>query len=274
MSSFNNDNRRIHGLQQPANKGKVNDMASPLRAWRTQVRKRLPPHVADAYYRWRFRHLDEAKLIVSYVDPRRAAIDVGANRGAVTQLLAQHCPFVYAYEPNPRARASLSRRLSDNVTVYPYAVSDEAGTIDLVEPVWDGEVSHAHGSITRNYEGSEVNRTSIEAVRLDEMGHSVHDIGFIKIDVEGHELAAVDGAANLLATARPTLWIEMDGYGYPGGMASGIAKVESYGYRGYFHIGTKRYSADLFSERVFQPRNLETGGHLAGYISNFLFLPR
>jgi FkbM family methyltransferase len=35
-------------------------------------------------------------------------------------------------------------------------------------------------------------------------------VGFIKIDVEGHELAVINGATTLLTTQRPLLLIEIE----------------------------------------------------------------
>lgn len=218
---------------------------------RQRVGNALPPAVADELHRWRFQFREEAHLIKRYADPTRAAIDVGANRGAVTRLLAQTCRHVYAYEPDRDSRESLLRRKPPNVTVYPYACSDEAGHMELLH----------------------LQPGAVEAVRLDEMGHSVHDIGFIKIGVQGHELAAVRGAANLLAVARPTLWLEMNGHSYEGGMAAGVAAIEALGYRGFFNVAGREYPATLFSDKVFQPVQPDTRAHLPGYINTFVFIP-
>ena len=44
--------------------------------------------------------------------------------------------------------------------------------------------------------------------RLDDMG--IANCSFIKIDVEGHEEAVLDGATALITSQRPVLMIELD----------------------------------------------------------------
>ena len=56
------------------------------------------------------------------------AVDVGANMGVHTRLLARRFRTVIAIEPNPKAVAILLRRVPRNVTVLKSALSDREGS--------------------------------------------------------------------------------------------------------------------------------------------------
>ncbi len=58
-------------------------------------------------------------------------------------------------------------------------------------------------------------------------------MGFIKIDVEGHELAVLRGAEGLLRACHPALLIEASDEHRPGALESIRAFLEPLGYRGY-----------------------------------------
>ena len=56
------------------------------------------------------------------------AVDVGANMGVHTRLLARRFRTVIAIEPNPKSVAILLRRVPRNVTVLKSALSDREGS--------------------------------------------------------------------------------------------------------------------------------------------------
>jgi FkbM family methyltransferase len=56
------------------------------------------------------------------------AVDIGANMGVHTRLLARRFRTVIAIEPNPKAVAILLRRVPRNVTVLKSALSDREGS--------------------------------------------------------------------------------------------------------------------------------------------------
>ena len=60
------------------------------------------------------------------------------------------------------------------------------------------------------------------------------DVGFIKIDVEGHEQAVLDGAVQTIRRCRPRMLVEIDERLSPGGLARAKAYFRDLDYRGYF----------------------------------------
>jgi hypothetical protein len=59
-------------------------------------------------------------------------------------------------------------------------------------------------------------------------------VGFVKIDVEGHKLAVLEGARGLLERDRPSLLIEAEDRHRPQAVASIVAWLNALGYAGQF----------------------------------------
>lgn len=148
--------------------------------------------------------------------PDGVFVDVGANIGLMTlyAMLSGRFERGIAIEPDPWNREILNRNLdandlSDRVTVVAKAVSDADGALVLYR---DTKNFGAH-SLEPGFVMSpdrEAERVAVE--RLDailaEAGVAPGDVGFVKVDVEGHEFRALAGMPDLLA-ARPPLMIEV-----------------------------------------------------------------
>lgn len=145
--------------------------------------------------------------------PRGAVVaDVGANIGWYTAHLAALDPTgrVVAFEPVPSSyawlRKTVARNALGNVTTEPLALSDAPGSIEIyVDPTISGAAS-THPSVY----GATSTRVSVEATTLDAYA-AAHGLRFdaLKIDVEGAELAALQGSARVLSEQRPTVFCEM-----------------------------------------------------------------
>ncbi len=229
------------------------------------------------YHRWRVRRFERSELAArgvldAHVDPARNAVDVGANRGILAAALARRSQHVWAYEPDPQMQALLRRYAPANVTCSAIALSDAEGTFDLVTPIWGEGASRTHGSLSKSFEGHDVVRTPVQTRPLDSMGHD--NIGFLKIDVEGHELAVLRGAQETLRTQRPALWVEIERDHQPEGeMDLTFALLDEAGYRGFFIFEGERHPLASFDAERHQP--LVDGVRPPGRsrVADFLFLP-
>jgi FkbM family methyltransferase len=155
----------------------------------------------------------EYKLLPMLVRAGLEAIDVGANRGVYTIPMAARAKHVWAYEPNPWIAGYLANGVPANVTVKNLAVSDQPGTITLRVPLRpDGQLSHNQGSVEAIERFNDVKTVSadIKAVKLDD--EKFGPVGFMKIDVEDHELPVIRGARNLIARDRPNMLVEVIGF--------------------------------------------------------------
>ena len=154
----------------------------------------------------------EFQILRHIVDPQRNAVDVGAWKGIYSSWLQKYSKHVYAYEPNPTSFRFLNYA-KGNVTATNCAISDKAGTATLrVEKVaghkprksrrgedfWYDDMG---GSLRADKFGDDYIEMQVETRRLDE--ENLENVGFMKIDVEGHEFEVLEGARQTIASSRP-----------------------------------------------------------------------
>ncbi len=165
------------------------------------------------------------------LEPGELALDVGANLGYATSLMAARVGAsgrVIAFEPNPEVYAELAanrarwqgRDWGGAIALEPLALSDTTGTATLQIPRRNrGEaVLLAAGS---GLAAADVLTTqTVEIRQLDDYLGAEEPVGLLKIDIEGHELAAFRGAAALLARGQVRDIIFEEHGGYPSPAAS------------------------------------------------------
>jgi FkbM family methyltransferase len=170
---------------------------------------------ADALvWRWprnlHMRHLYEAYTSCRETDG--VLLDVGANDGLHSCLFALAGWRCIAFEPQPGCVAYMHRIAALNrfseLAVEQFAVGDtyaEAVDFYVSESSWYS--SFERGQVER-HEAPE--RISVGIVTLDGycQEHNV-DPTCVKIDVEGHELPVLRGAARVLDQSKPDLVIEV-----------------------------------------------------------------
>jgi FkbM family methyltransferase len=133
----------------------------------------------------------ELHLLWALCDRKRVSLDIGANIGTYTYFMRWYSCGVYAYEPNPELSARLSRLYSD-VVIRQAAASDSPGKVRLRIPILTGRAAHALETVTQSFDWAEqVAEYIVPAVRIDD--EDCGDVGFIKIDVEQHEIAVING---------------------------------------------------------------------------------
>ncbi len=150
-----------------------------------------------------------AALLARHVDPDATVLDVGANIGLSTILLARAARRVIAYEPSPPNAEYLRRNLAangiGNVEVRAAASSSAAGVLRFHVSAF-GAGSHvvAAGHVS----GESMSAVEVPAVALDDEG--LPAVAFIKMDAEGHEPEVLAGARALLARDRPLIYTEIN----------------------------------------------------------------
>lgn len=132
--------------------------------------------------------------------------DIGANAGFFT-VLGSRCVApegrVFSFEPLPEnvrsIRAQLGLNHAGNCTVIDAAVTDCGGTAGFCE---GRDTSTAHLK-QENGGGGGVSTMSVRCITLDDFTQTAPVPDFIKMDIEGAELAALQGAERLLASESP-----------------------------------------------------------------------
>lgn len=147
--------------------------------------------------------------ILDKSDDSKVFIDVGAFIGTHTVVAARKYKHVHAFEPYPEFAGLLRRNVElnglKNVTVHEVAISDDDGNANLhdfkniedQEPVNLAGVSH----VLRDHSGIRVAKN-----RLDTFGFK--NVRMIKIDVQGLEYKALQGARNTIKTNKPVVLVE------------------------------------------------------------------
>ncbi|MGE4061895.1 MAG: FkbM family methyltransferase [Rhodospirillaceae bacterium] len=210
----------------------------------------------------------ELKMLPAFVPPGRAAIDVGANKGVYTYHLSRLCPHVYAFEPNPKMYRVLCRTLPKNVTAYTCALSDSAGSAELIVPIHGGFFSNATGSLNPLKKEHRHGTMSVETRTIDSFKFT--NIGFIKIDVEGFEKTVLLGARETLMRERPVVQVEMEEVHTGEPIEVSHAFMKQFDMDGFFVrdgrlLALASFDADRdHRQRVRKP----------GYVNNFIFKPR
>lgn len=209
----------------------------------------------------------ELHLLPFLVDRNRQAIDIGANKGVYTHLLARLVPFVHAFEPNPKMYKVLSRGLPENAKSYDVALSDQSGSGELLVP-WSKQkyaYSNQRASLSRRSFKGERGVVQVETRTLD--SYALDNIGFIKIDVEGFEHMVLAGAKETLNLCRPTMLIELEERHTEIAIKLLVEEVEAYGYEAYFLRNRQLTPFTQFDPET-EHRNPVTR---LNYVNNFVF---
>ena len=140
---------------------------------------------------------------------QRAAVDVGANIGTISYFLSKYSRENHAFEINPHIAEKLRRAKLANTKVYEMGLSDSRGCARLRVPLagFGAVFGNATIETANNLDGRAVSEQELPIAMLDDF--NLQDVGLIKIDVEGHELAVLRGAVKTLERDRPSLIVEI-----------------------------------------------------------------
>jgi FkbM family methyltransferase len=137
--------------------------------------------------------------------------DVGAFHGILTMFFASRCKQVICYEPNEINRARLTENIRlnrlGNVQVRPLGVGAKPGSATL------HYAPEMAGGGTLDARGSGPVALPVEVTTLDRdiAALALPAPDLIKIDIEGWEMEALEGARETLAARHPALFLEMHG---------------------------------------------------------------
>ena len=126
-------------------------------------------------------------------------IDLGANLGVYTRMMASHAKLVIAFEPDPWTLAELRTNVADldNVRIENAAAGTSEKSVYLYrhanfkeDPVSRSEASSVIASKSDVARASAVEVRQVDFVRyLEDLDD---DVGILKIDIEGAEVALLE----------------------------------------------------------------------------------
>ncbi len=234
----------------------------------------------------------EIQYIPYLCNPKNDSIDVGANLGMYTREMTPYSNKVIAFEPIQKLCESFLKSkfaATHNVIIFPYALSDKNGYATLYIPRFINRFRtnyslNAMASLNNSldvyfnqysprYVGSEA--VSVETRTLDSF--NLDNLGFIKIDVEGHEEEILRGAKKTITASHPHILVEIEERLNPGGHERVGSYLKKQGYSGFFineeNSLTPFDKFDIISmqlEPLMKKRTISP--NMPGYINNFLFI--
>ncbi|HEY1039984.1 MAG TPA: FkbM family methyltransferase [Bacteroidia bacterium] len=213
--------------------------------------------------------------------PQLTFFDIGSNKGEYVFASEKYLDpkHIFAFEPNPKLFTRLTALFS-TVRSYPIAFSNKNEEVTFKIPTVNGHEDDTLGSIDT---GNKLeNETSHELVRVPcrtidsfiaENGNITP--GCIKIDVEGFEMAVMEGAADTISSSFPLMLIEIEKRHHQSKMVVElIDKVKNYAPAGQSY---EVFYFDSLQHRILpvigEPSQERPEWGTRNYINNFLFVP-
>ena len=225
------------------------------------------------------------EVVDRVVRPGDVALDVGANFGLFAYRLARLVGpngEVHAFEPHPAQRDNLMKieHTRPNVRFHAVALSARPGTTEMAVPRVNGRPDLALGTLEDlPARTEETDHVQVRVETLDRMlGDRRRPVAFVKCDVEGHERAVLEGAAELMEKDAPTLLVEIEQRHQHDDIAKTFRLLDEVGYDGYAiqREGLAPVSEfDLERDQLrFVRAEPNATAMPADYVNDFLFVSR
>ncbi len=201
-------------------------------------------------------------------------VDIGAWYGPWARRLVRRASRVVVIEPTPLHEV-LRRTLPPTADVIAAAASDVSGEAEIWLPSPDGAARGLSSLHRRDVHGTSV---KVPLVTVDGLG--LRGVTFIKIDVDGHEIPVLRGAAQTVRRDRPRLLIEVEQRIQPVEDVTGL--LASWGYRGWVLPGRRWVPAGDFPLAAHQAETVYAADRglarrlawpFPRYVNSVLFLP-
>lgn len=151
----------------------------------------------------------------------KVVYDIGGYQGIYTLFFARAVGpsgRVVCFEAHPDNAAVIQENIringfEDRASVRHLALGDKKGTVSLVVPDSGTGRSTVEPTLQASFDTSAqtTDRLTVPMNTLDSQLGSVPAPGLLKIDVEGAEVAVLQGATDTLRRHRPSLFVELHG---------------------------------------------------------------
>jgi FkbM family methyltransferase len=154
--------------------------------------------------------LREIKHLLTEIKPNSVILDIGANFGFYSIILAKKCvgAEVHSFEPVSATFDHLTtnvehNNVSTNVTINNVGVSESIGKIGITTDLYAGN------HLTKSDKGPDTE--SVDVVTVDHYVESngIKKVDFIKCDIEGAELLMLKGAVETISRDSPLIFVEI-----------------------------------------------------------------
>lgn len=155
-----------------------------------------------------------AAWVLNQLDPQEklTIFDCGASFGSYTQMLLSILQgrevTIHLFEPASRCVAKLFALFGsmESIQIHKLAISNQTGATDLYSPWWGAPGASLSKQVlaTQHTEHFKLRSEPVMSVTLDEFcdHHHIDRIDLLKLDIEGYEALALEGASRLLQEKR------------------------------------------------------------------------
>lgn len=187
----------------------------------------------------------EVELLAPFIKPDALVLDIGANIGTHTLAFARMAPqgIVFAFEPQRLVYQTLCANVAlnglGNVMAYQQGIGATPGQIRVPTLDLGSDGNFGAFSILGHAEGEPVSVVTIDTLNLPR-------VDLMKIDVEGMELEALQGARATITKYQPLLYVENDRLEKSPAL---IAALQDMGYDLWWHV-VPYYRPDNFNKQA------------------------
>lgn len=185
-----------------------------------------------------------ARVIFGQLPKAGVCLDLGANIGNHSLAFSPHFSRVIAFEPHPRTfrLLQMNAELAPNVTALNLGASSAKGVISVGQ---DPQNLAATG-LGRDGVAS-MARVDFQLVRIDDLAdvQQAGPVTFMKIDVEGHEAQALEGASDTIRRHTPLIAIEVLRNDVENGETAALRVLQGLGYSHFYELREKGWLGRL-----------------------------
>lgn len=223
----------------------------------------------------------EMELLPYLCNKDKISIDIGAASGSYLANMVNLSSKVIGFEPIPAEAYYLNEMIKGvnaNAAIECVALSDKNGeaTLRMMDNDF-GRSTIEESNTLLDTTGSSKTSLTVPVRRLDD--YNLHNVGFIKIDVEGHEYSVLNGAIDTINNNFPVFLIEIEDRHKQNSLTDVPLFLKNFGYNAYFILDGKIKPFADFNKQVHQDSN-NIGDFTDGfsrkgiYINNFIFIPQ
>lgn len=151
----------------------------------------------------------ETAIVRRVIKPGAVALDLGANVGYFTLLMARQAGktgVIHAFEPTNYAH----RRLTDNIDLNPQLKKSikvvKQGLLAAAETRMAALEARFSDRVLAHSEPQAITFTTVDNYVMEQ---AVPHVDFLKIDIDGHDFEAIRGAEQTIRNHRPLILAEV-----------------------------------------------------------------
>lgn len=214
------------------------------------------------------------KIIRQEVKPGMIVVDIGANIGDLSLVMAEivgSSGKVFAIEPDHRNYGILTKNIEINgYAEFVHPCQFGISNANRVSRFYLSDKSNLHSMIHTKHSKSEI---EIELVTIDKFMEDKGTPDFIKMDIEGHEVEALDGMYNTLKNANTPVKILMEVhpmyYSEDHSLEIQLRRLFELGFYTKYLVSTGVAQPDFFVKRGYKPAEIiQTDGWERGIYRN------